>query len=136
MNDRLTQAMKPLDYNEPEIVALVRDRTWEKLSKTKRIGGIYAYVKNEIAFRYNTSDELTAGEVLANGMGQCNTKATLFMALLRRTGMACRLHGFKIRKTLQRSVIPAWSYPFAPQTLTPTRASFWIALTWRTTTND
>ena len=40
-------------------------------------------MRNDILFGYNSSDLLTAEEVLKDGYGQCNTKATLLMALFR-----------------------------------------------------
>ena len=48
-----------------------------------RIGAAYAFVRDEIAFGYNLADDLPASRVLEDGLGQCNTKGTLFMALLR-----------------------------------------------------
>lgn len=40
-------------------------------------------VRDDIVFGYNIDDEIPASKVLADGYGQCNTKGTLFMALLR-----------------------------------------------------
>ncbi len=53
--------------------------------------------------------------MLSDGYGQCNTKGTLLMALLRGVGIRCRLHGFTIHKGLQRGVVPELVYPLAPQ---------------------
>jgi transglutaminase-like putative cysteine protease len=68
---------------------------------------VYDFVRNEIAFGYNAGDELPASAVLADGIGQCNTKATLLMALMRAVGIACRFHGFTIDKPLQKGAITA-----------------------------
>lgn len=43
----------------------------------------YNFVRDEILFGYNADDTILASRVLAEGYGQCNTKGTLFMALLR-----------------------------------------------------
>jgi transglutaminase-like putative cysteine protease len=56
---------------------------WQALPEKQRIGAIYTFVRDEIAFGYNLADDLPASEVLADGIGQCNTKVTLFMALPR-----------------------------------------------------
>jgi len=53
--------------------------------------------------------------VLADGYGQCNTKGTLFMALLRALGVPCRLHGFTIDKRLQRGAVTGVFYLLAPR---------------------
>jgi transglutaminase-like putative cysteine protease len=53
--------------------------------------------------------------VLADGIGQCNTKSTLLMALLRAVGIPCRFHGFTIDKPLQKGAITGLAYWLAPQ---------------------
>jgi transglutaminase-like putative cysteine protease len=53
--------------------------------------------------------------VLADGIGQCNTKGTLLMALLRAVGIPCRFHGFTIDKALQQGAITGIAYLLAPQ---------------------
>ena len=79
-----------------------------------RIGAIYDFVRNEIDFGYNRADDIPASEVLEDRYGQCNTKGTLLMALLRAVGVRCRLHGFTFHKALQRGVVPGLIYPIAP----------------------
>ena len=97
---RLTRPTAMLDFEHPEIQRLVRERQWATLCEHQRVGHICDFVRNEIAFGYNKEDTLPASQVLADGMGQCNTKGTLLMALLRATGVACRFHGFTIDKAL------------------------------------
>lgn len=104
-----------LDHQHPTLQALVRERGWAGLAEFERIGAIYDFVRNEIAFGYNEDDTLSASRVLADGIGQCNTKATLFMALLRATGIACRFHGFTIDKALQKGAITGLAYRLAPR---------------------
>mgnify|MGYP002241704325 CR=1 FL=1 len=48
----------------------------------------------------NVDDSIPASKVLKDGYGQCNTKGTLFMALLRACGVPCRIHGFTIDKKI------------------------------------
>lgn len=55
-------------------------------------------MRDEIAFGYNESVDLPASRVLAAGFGQCNTKGTLLMALLRALDVPCRFHGFTLAK--------------------------------------
>ena len=82
-----------LDYSSPSIQSLISDKGWRDLSEYDAIGAVYHFVKDEILFGYNRCDTLKASEVLDDGIGQCNTKSTLLMALLRGLGIACRLHG-------------------------------------------
>lgn len=103
-----------LDYRADAIVRLIDARGWRALPKHDRIGAAYDFVRNEILFGYNRADGIPASDVLSDGYGQCNTKATLLMALLRALGVPCRLHGFTIHKALQRGVVPEAVYPLAP----------------------
>jgi len=104
-----------LDYASPAIAALIHDRGWLRLEGEARIRAAYEFVRDGIAFGYNTADNLPASQVLADGYGQCNTKGTLFMALLRALGIPCRLHGFTIDKRLQHGAVTGVFYLLAPR---------------------
>ena len=106
-----------LDFASPPIAALIDDRGWRRLEGEARIRAAYEFVRDDIAFGYNTADDLPASRVLADGYGQCNTKGTLFMALLRALGVPCRLHGFTIDKRLQRGAVTGLFYLLAPRQL-------------------
>ena len=103
-----------LDFNHPGIQALIARRGWQALPAFDAIGAVYDFVRNDIRFGYNRDDTLAASEVLAEGYGQCNTKSTLLMALLRALGHPTRLHGFTIDNRLQRGAIPGYLMPIAP----------------------
>jgi len=104
-----------LNYSHPLIQRLIGTRQWERLTRKEQILGIYNYVRDEILFGYNRSDEIPASEVLKDGYGQCNTKGVLFMALLRAVGVPCRMHGFTIDKELQKGALRGWYYRLSPQ---------------------
>lgn len=103
-----------LDFESPAIERLVSAYGWRELPEGERIGAIYDFVRDEIAFGYNASDELPASRVLADGYGQCNTKTSLLMALLRRAEIPCRFHGATIHKRLQKGVVDGFLYRIAP----------------------
>jgi transglutaminase-like putative cysteine protease len=111
----LLAATALLDFQHPTLEALVTQRGWRSLPPYDRIGAVYDFVRNEVPFGYNAGDELPASQVLADGIGQCNTKSTLLMALLRATGIPCRFHGFTINKPLQKGAITGLAYWLAPQ---------------------
>ncbi|NOI74445.1 transglutaminase family protein [Vibrio coralliilyticus] len=108
------QETSMLDYMHPHIQSLVEKKEWKKLSQYDAIGAIYNYVRDEVRFGYNKDDRLAASEVLRDGYGQCNTKGTLLMALLRAVGIATRFHGFTIYNELQRGAIPNYLFKIAP----------------------
>ncbi|MGF1703529.1 transglutaminase family protein, partial [Photobacterium makurazakiensis] len=103
-----------LDFMHPYIQDLVEAKKWKTLSQYDAIGAIYNYVRDEIRFGYNKDDRLPASQVLKDGYGQCNTKGTLLMALLRSVGIATRFHGFTIYNELQRGAIPNYLFKVAP----------------------
>lgn len=109
-----------LNYHAQEIVNLINTHKWNDLNTYDKIGAIYDYVQNNILLGYNQYDNLTATQVLADGIGQCNTKATLLMALLRAVGVPCRLHGTKVTKTFQRSLMPKIMVKLAPSLIVHT----------------
>ena len=106
---------KILDYSSEQIQLLVEDRGWKNLPETERVKEIYNFVKDEILFGYNVDDGVKASRVLKDGYGQCNTKGTLFMALLRACGVPCRIHGFTIDKALQKGAMTGIVYKSAPK---------------------
>lgn len=93
-----------LDYASKAIQELIQKRKWKELDEFHRIQAIYHYVRDEILFGYNVDDRIPASKVLADGYGQCNTKGTLFMALLRAVGIPCRVHGFTMIKSCNREL--------------------------------
>jgi len=108
---------KLLDFSHPSLAGLIDARGWRALDPYHAIGAAYDFVRNEIPFGYNASDELPASAVLADGYGQCNTKGTLLMALLRGLGIPCRSHGFTIDKRLQRGAVAGLAYWLAPRNI-------------------
>ena len=112
--DPLLQPSRLLDFDHPDLVDLLNRRGWLALDAAGRIGAAYDFVRNEIAFGYNAGDDLPASQVLADGHGQCNTKTTLLMALLRALGLRCRFHGFTIDKALQAGALPPLAQALAP----------------------
>ena len=117
MKLKLTATTKLLNYAQKDIQNLIQNCGWQSLDTYTRIGAVYDFVRNEIKFGYNRKDEITASEILADGYGQCNTKATLLMALFRAVDIPCRLHGFTIEKVLQSGVVPPIIMPITPKNI-------------------
>lgn len=108
------QETSMLDFNHPQIQNLIERRKWKNLSQYDAIGEIYNFVRDDTRFGYNKDDRLSASQVLKDGYGQCNTKGTLLMALLRAVGISTRFHGFTIYNDLQRGAIPNYLFMVAP----------------------
>jgi len=106
-----------LDYSNSSIQKLIEIKQWNQLDDVSCVQEIYNYVRDAIKFGYNTSDTLTASQILNDGFGQCNTKATLLMALLRAVDIPCRIHGFTIDKALQKGAISGIWYLLSPKNI-------------------
>ncbi len=130
MVTKYTEVTTMLNYKSREIQELIYTKKWNELDEYQKIKAIYEYVQNEILFGYNCEDLLTAKQVLADGYGQCNTKATLLMALLRGVGIPCRLHGFEVSKDFQRGATSALISFFAPKLIIHTWAEVYYNGNW------
>ncbi len=119
-----------LNYRAQEIIDLIDAHKWADLNEFDKIGAIYDYVQNNILLGYNKYDNLTATQVLKDGYGQCNTKATLLMALLRAVGIPCRLHGSKVTKVFQRRLMPKFMARLAPPLIVHTWSEVYYNGEW------
>lgn len=128
--EKYLQETSMLNYNAQEIIDLIKAYRWNDLEEYDKIGVIYDFVQNEIPLGYNKRDDLTATQVLKDGYGQCNTKATLLMALLRAVGIPCRLHGTKVTKVFQRSLMPKIMAKLAPPYIVHTWAEVFYKGEW------
>lgn len=106
-----------LDFNKSVIQKLITERGWKDLDTISKVKSIYNFVRDEIKFGYNLSDDVSASKVLNDGYGQCNTKSNLLMALLRAVEVPTRIHGFTIDKALQKGAITGIWYKLAPQNI-------------------
>ena len=128
--EKYLKATAMLNYQSQEIVDLINAHKWNELNEADKIGAIYDYVQNGILLGYNKYDNLMATQVMADGIGQCNTKATLIMALLRAVGIPCRLHGTKVTKVFQRSLMPEIMAKMAPPLIVHTWAEVYYNGAW------
>lgn len=116
MNQYL-QETTMLDFSNPDIQKLIEVKHWKEQNKFDCLKAIYNFVRDDIVFGYNTDDGISASKVLKDGYGQCNTKGTLFMALLRACEIPCRVHGFTIDKQLQKGVMGGFVYKNSPKNI-------------------
>lgn len=130
MSDEYVQETALLDYHHPAIQELIQRRGWKTLDTYHKIEQIYQFVQNEILFGYNRGDDMCASEILADGIGQCNTKAILLMALLRGVDLPTRFHAFSLENEVQKGAIPPLLFPLAPKEVIHTWAEVWYEEQW------
>lgn len=121
---------KILDFETPSIMTLIKEKGWSEMTDLEKVKHIYNYVRDEVKFGYNVNDNIAASQVLKDGYGQCNTKANLFMALLRAVGIPNRMHGFTIHKALQKGAITGIWYKFSPNSILHSWVEVYVDRTW------
>lgn len=128
--EKYLKETKMLDYSSKNIQRLIQERDWNDIEVFERLKSIYNFVRDEILFGYNIDDNISASKVLADGYGQCNTKGTLFMALLRACNIPCRVHGFTIDKELQKGAMTGIVYKNAPRNVLHSWVEVYFEDTW------
>jgi hypothetical protein len=106
------------DYTHPLICATVQKLTAGKTTEREKLESLYYYARDEIRFGFPQNGDLTsASDTIRLGMGQCNTKGTLFLALCRAIGIPARIHFSLIRKDIQRGLFTGLAYRLIPELL-------------------
>jgi Transglutaminase-like superfamily len=100
-----------IDTGHPAIISAAEHATAGAHTDIERAVRLHDLVR-DIPFGWAPAfDEQTASEALACGIGFCNTKATLFVALLRAAGIPARIHFVSIsRRTLRGLITPPQAY--------------------------
>lgn len=130
-SNTLVEATPILNFHSKNIQTLIQQRGWQALSKNDAARAIYEFCRDEILFGYNSdADNMQASRVLEEGLGHCNTKATLLMALLRAVSIPCRLHAFTIHKRLQRGALTRFVYLMAPEEIIHTWTEVKLGEDW------
>lgn len=77
---------------------------------------IFRYVRDDIVFGFPLKgDFVKASETINLGYGQCNTKATLLLALCKASGIPARIHFSWIRKDIQKGFFTGLAYWLMPK---------------------
>lgn len=129
MNNYLKET-RILDYKHPTLQTLIEEKQWRHLEPVDQIKAIYNFVRDEIRFGYNIADNIAASAILKDGYGQCNTKATLLMALLRAVEIPNRIHGFTIDKALQKGAITGIWYTLSPKNILHSWVEIYVDGNW------
>ena len=86
-----------IDYSNPLVKAKILELTIGKKTDTEKAIRIFLFVRDEILFGWSSKFyDSKASEVLMDKVGYCNTKSTLFVALLRGAGIPARQHFVEI----------------------------------------
>ncbi|MGM0435855.1 MAG: transglutaminase-like domain-containing protein [Bacillota bacterium] len=131
MNEETLLKETPLlDFTHPSIEALIKSSSWRSLSPYKKIEAVYYFVRDSIGFGYSKRDTLKASTVLIEGIGQCNTKGILLMALLRALEIPAKIEGFEVDASFQKELFPPMIRNLSPSHLLHSRVLVFYEGTW------
>lgn len=90
-----------IDHDHPDIRSVVERVAPAPLSVVEKAVRLHDFVRDRVPFGWSPAfyDE-SASQVLASGVGFCNTKGTLFTALLRAAGIPARQHFVDIHRQI------------------------------------
>jgi hypothetical protein len=112
----MTSSTRLSDFDHPTIVNLATRLTYGKAAPLEKLERIFNYVRDEIKFGFPpTWDEVKASETVYYGLGYCNTKATLFVALCTAAGIPARQHFGLIDIQIMHGIMPSIVFPFMPK---------------------
>jgi transglutaminase-like putative cysteine protease len=82
-----------LDFEHKDIRAAITEACDGAVTDKERAVGIFNFVRDRVRFGWDGRFyDMRASEVLNAGIGYCNTKSTLFCAMLRGAGIPARQH--------------------------------------------
>jgi hypothetical protein len=98
----------------------IRDKAYElisnKITPLDRLESIFYFVRDGIQFGFPPVwNEVKASETLSYGVGYCNTKISLFLALCQNCGLPARVHFGLLDMRCMRGVFPSYIFPFLPK---------------------
>jgi len=104
------------DFDHPIVRQKAIELTLGKNTLLDKLGSIFYFVRDDIKFGFTPKwDEVKASEVMGYGLGYCNTKASLFLALTRAVGIPVRVHFGLIDIRIMRGILPSFVFPFLPK---------------------
>jgi hypothetical protein len=123
---------KLADYDHPVVRETADRLTRGEASPRGKLEKLFYFVRDEIRFGFPQDGDLVkASETIGLGMGQCNTKGALFLALCRAAGIPARIHFSLIKKEIQRGLFTGIGYMLMPSLLSHSWVEVRIEGKWR-----
>ena len=104
------------DFENPLVQSKAIELTRGEETLAGKLECIFYYVRDGIKFGFPPKwDIVKASETMGYGVGYCNTKATLFVALCKAAGIHARVHCALIDINIMRGILPDIAFPFMPK---------------------
>lgn len=123
---------KYADHTHPAVKKCAETLIAGMETEREKLEKIFLFVRDDIIFGFpGKGDLMTASDTINTGMGQCNTKSTLFLALCRASGIPARVHFSLIKKEIQQGLFRGLMYRLMPDTISHSWIEVYIGGTWR-----
>lgn len=124
--DRLADSDHP---NIREIAFQLTEGAW---SDEEKVRSLFYFVRDEIRFGFPSRlVDLKASEVLDEKMGICNSKTTLFKALLDVAGIPARIHFGAMDLEVFRNIVPGYMMWVFPKTVSHSWIEIFLYGDWQ-----
>lgn len=123
---------KLADASHPLVAQTAAKLTNNAKTDREKLQRIFLFVRDEIEFSFPAKGDLVAAsETLETRIGQCNTKATLFLALCQACEIPARIHFSLISKEIQKGFFTGIAYWLMPKYLSHSWIEVDIDGKWR-----
>lgn len=120
------------DHDDPAIRETALRLAGSETTARAKLDRIFHFVRDDIRFAFPVEgDFVKASETLRLGYGQCNTKATLFLALCKAAGIPARIHFSLIRKDIQKGLFSGLAFWLMPSEISHSWIEVEIEGKWR-----
>jgi hypothetical protein len=104
------------DFRHPLVAETALRVIGNEQSTRGQLKCLFYFVRDEIKFGFPLNgDMVKASETIRTGVGQCNTKGTLFLALCKSLKIPARLHFATIDKRIQRGLFTGIAFFLIPK---------------------
>lgn len=131
-NNNLDSISPLADSDHPLVRDTAARLTGGEASARGKLEKLFYFVRDEILFGFPPDGDLVkASETLQLGMGQCNTKGTLLVALCRAVDIPARMHFSLIKKEIQRGIFTGIGYTLMPPLISHSWVEVAVDGRWR-----
>ncbi len=128
----MRKIQKLADYDHPLVRETAERLTDGEDSIRGKIEKLFFYVRDNIKFGFPPNGDLVrASDTIKLGIGQCNTKTTLFLALCKAIRIPARIHFSLIKKEIQKGLFTGLAYKLMPPLLSHSWIEIEIDGKWR-----
>jgi hypothetical protein len=120
------------DYDHPLVKETAERLTQTEITLRGKLEQIFHFVRDDILFAFpDDGDFVKASDTIRLGYGQCNTKATLFLALCKAADIPARIHFSLITKDIQKGFFTGLAYWLMPQDISHSWIEVEVEGKWR-----